>query len=152
MYSTVNLSILSEILDVNLVCPPKNFNMSQYTGTGECGSTHCLVGNYELSQNRPIHWIDEVTLQERYGISKSEYCFLFTGHHRLFWVAKDSSHSRNAVVLSQKQALTRLAKFIIYKRKKKRLWADFGKARRTEGDNMFCKVTEKELKGELVHV
>ena len=147
MYQLVNLNALSEMLDVNLRCPEHLFNMRTYVSESACGTTHCLVGNYLVYGNIltedlcfcSLMW-DWVILT--LGISSDEYNFLFD-HHK--------GQCVHACALSQKEALTRLAKFIIYKRRKKGLWENYERARRTEGDNMFCEVSENDIQ-ELVTV
>lgn len=142
MYNSINLSALSDMLDINLKCPPELFHMSLYENVTECGTTHCLVGNYVQYHNKKCSIPDLEEIGYGFGITPYEYSFLFLGNSRF--------KSKSAVDLSQKEALTRLAKFIIYKRRKKELWDDYEKARRTEGTNMFCDVIEDAK--ELVYV
>ena len=159
MYESVNLDVLSHILDINLACKGRNFHMGQWESA--CGTTHCMLGNYlfyhcrhipSTSQryfnNKVIALVNDVSIE--LGLSKREFGFLFTSHRRPVSYAVSQMTCINASSSSYKGALTRLAKFIIYKRRKKELWDDYEKARRTEGTNMFCDVNEEAK--ELVHV
>lgn len=144
MYNEINLDILSKILDVNLGCPEHLFHMKSYSSVTDCGTTHCLIGNY-WQYNSHVSSRVEATIK-LLGLSNAEYGFLFNLHHIDLYKGCKSAYN-----LSYKEALTRLAKFIIYKRRKKKLWEDYEKARRTEGDSMFCEIHKDELK-ELVPV
>ena len=155
MYNDVNLDVLSEILDIALVCPPDKFDMEDWISP--CGTTHCLLGNYLLGKPdyallplaRGSLWDMmnknnefRISMCKELGLSTKEFAFLFTSGH-----VNESKyrHAPYAMELSQKEALTRLAKFIIYKRKKREVWTDYEKARRTEGTNFFCNITQNEL-------
>ena len=50
MYEQVNIDELSKMLDINLDCPPERFSMQDWElgDVDECGTTHCLLGNYVL--------------------------------------------------------------------------------------------------------
>ena len=140
MYQFINFNALSEMLDINLRCPEHLFSMTSYSSFRSCGTTHCLVGNYWATglcrHSELICYFSLADIRRKLGISKAEYEFLFNCH---------GLTSKNAYDLNYQEALTRLAKFIIYKRRKKELWADYEKARRTEGTNMFCEIGEKEV-------
>lgn len=146
MCELINLDVLSQILDINLVCPPEKFDMRTYEGSENgptCETTHCLIGNYLVHNNRFCVHNEIYSIRFECGLSLHEYSFLFSN-------LLSHQTSKSAASLSQKEALTRLAKFIIYKRRKKKLWEDYEKARRTEGDNMFCNITQDEIEGVLV--
>ena len=149
MYQSINLDALSDMLDINLRCPEYLFHMKSYSSVTDCGTTHCLVGNYwEVYSFTKAAAYSTISLRVQdtiklFGLSRREFGFLFNLHN----VGRDGC--KCAYHLSYKEALTRLAKFIIYKRRKKAMWADYEKARRTEGDNMFCEVSQSEIQ-ELV--
>ncbi len=145
MYEVVNIDVLSDMLDINLACPSEKFSMLYFMGDNlfGCGTTHCLVGNYVVKRNQKVNGQYVWSIHNQLGITSREFEFLFLGN------ILNSSQSRDATSLTQKEALTRLAKFIIYKRRKKEVWMDYEKARRTEGDNMFCDVVN-ELESILV--
>ena len=144
----INLDLLTEILDTSLDRP---VTMGNWT----CDTHGCLIGNHAIFvENSPFSFI--LTTQcprpflsalytqigQKLGVSTAFSTWLFgietpSGFERFKYPTK-------------KSALSRLAKFILYHRRKKELLADYEAARRM-GDVDVAGYVESNLK-EMVGV
>ena len=160
MYNEIKLDELSAILDSNLDVPSVQFDMR----TWHCGTSGCMIGNdaikresspFKLYFRYGLHadlfgrssgksLNDFSDASRELGMTELQFKWLFGGDDTpVVGVGFRCKIGQNDQ--QKPKALARLAKFILYKRRKREAWADFEAARRIEGDNMYADVDSTEL-------
>ena len=137
----IDLEGLSKVLDANLDVPESGFDMTVWI----CGTSECMIGNFISRAKDELYWADSEpcfrgcyglhAVQKRFGLTPVECDWLFRGDYGIMFRAP---HCRVPCgnVQPKWKALSRLAKFIAYKRRKGQLLDDYETARRMEGDHM----------------
>jgi hypothetical protein len=148
-----NFQRLLKVVQATEELPLGGFNMGCVVDA--CGTAGCLIGNYNAlvgREPRTFRYNDMVLAclctahapQDyiHFGISKSEYAWLFDGGPQ-FRRRKLSTNWSHVVEVTREQALRRLRKFLYYKLHKHELTYDeregvSDRGRRAEGDQMFA--------------